>query len=230
MVVLGAPRGLFIFFSCRLVFFALLDVRGWLVNSTSRGIVLRGRGHIRSTPGWVCSSASSCLYAGAEWQSSDSSVRQRSTTSPKYLRVSPVGLLVLLSVLPWPRGMGGPRWPGKRTGILLSPRHGAHHLGQPIFRLPCRPRTAHSRGALPILPSSVSRLFSFSISLPWVDFRLGAAGGWEQWSPLLLQPNVWGDVLGTSRAAEPVSPCDGVHECSQVSRGWTGKDSLAALL
>lgn len=127
--------------------------------------------------------------------------------------------------------MGGARWPRKWTGILLPPQHGADHLGQALVRLPHIPWFSHSR------ESSVPFTSSFSCLLPihrlsvfCADLRLGAVGGWDQRSPLLLQPNVWGDDLGASRAAEPVPSNDGAHERAQVSRGWAGKDGLAALL
>lgn len=178
----------------------------------------------------VFTSAFYGLFTGGEGKSPFVRLRQCSTTSPKHLRVPPLGSFVLLPFLPWPGRMGGARWRRKWTGLLLPHPHGAHHLGQPLSRLPHGPWAAPRRGALFPLTSSVACPFSIHRLPPCVDLRLGAVGGWEQRSHLLLQPDVWGDILGASRAAEPVSPSDGAYECAQVSRGRAGKDSLAALL
>lgn len=153
--------------------------------------------------------------SGAGWESSYSRLRQRSTTSSKCLKVPPAGPLAPLSFLPQPGGMGGACWPGERTGVLLPPRHGAHHLGQPLFRLSHRPwEPPRQRTLLPVAPP-----VSFPVQFPrfQVVIRLGAAGGWNQWSALFLQPDVRGDVLGASWAAEPVPSTDGAYERAQVS-------------
>lgn len=164
-------------------------------------------------------------FSGGEWDPAIGRVRQCSTTPKKHLRVAPLGSFVLLAFLPRTRRMGGARWRREWPGVLLPPHHGAHHLGQPLSRLPRGPWAFFPLTSSVSCPVPVPR-----VPHSCVDLRLGAVGGWEQRSPLLLQPDVWGDVLGASRAAEPVSPSDGAYECAQVSRGRAGKNSLAALL
>lgn len=185
--------------------------------------------NIISTHSFSLSESVFVLFTGGQWKYPVSCLCQCSTAPQKHLWISPLGSFILFSFLPWPSGMGGALWSRQWTGVLLSPHHGADHLGQSVFRLSHRPWGACREALFPVT-SSVSCLFSACFLPTCVDLRVGGAGGWDQWSPLLLQPNVWGDVLGASRAAEPISPSDGADECAQVSRGRAGKDSLAALL